>query len=222
MFEIKVNVNLTADERLLAAVLTIAKAVGSEKPIWVPKPKEVKDDTALLPPVDSHESGVIEKQEEPGSDTTEEYPLEMLFNLTEQELMEKPTGLLLEGIKWAGIDISQYPGKNTNAKLRKIILDRGNGPEDEVDSNYNTGNSEKTKEDASEKTQVETSDEAVPDRVEFRSYMVPRIQSKDPAVKKAAIDVIKNSGFASVDELYQKGSSADILRVKREILKIKY
>lgn len=211
MIEIKLNVHLTADSELLAAVMAVVKAAAVSNAVESTRRKAIiehapaieatKPETVQDPP---------EGEPEPSSDM---YTLPELFKLTEQELMELPTTLLLEGIKWAGIDISKYPGKNTNAKLRKIILEH---------DTYTGEAAEATEEAAEEETQEnETPNEAVPDRVEFRSYMVPRIQSKDPAIKKAAIDVIKNSGFASVDEMYSKGTPQEIIRVKNEILKIK-
>lgn len=211
MIEIKLNVHLTADSELLAAVMAVVKAAAVSNAVVSPQRKAIiehapaieatKPETVQDPP---------EGEPEP---STNLYTLPELFKATEQELMELPASLLLEGIKWAGIDISKFPGKNTNAKLRKIILDHDPYAGEDV--------KDPEEADVEEAQENEIPDEAVPDRVEFRSYMVPRIQSKDPAVKKAAIDVIKNSGFASVDEMYAKGTPADILRVKNEILKIK-
>lgn len=213
MFEIKVNVHLTADSELLAAVMAVVKAAAVSNAVESPQRKAIIEHA---PAIEATKPETVQDPPEGElnpPDALPGYTLPELFKLTEQELMELPTALLLEGIRWAGIDIGKYPGKNTNAKLRKIILEH---------DPYAGEAAEATEEAAEEETrEEETPNEAVPDRVEFRSYMVPRIQSKDPAIKKAAIDVIKNSGFASVDEMYSKGTPQDIIRVKNEILKIK-
>lgn len=213
MIEIKLNVHLTADSELLAAVMAVVRAAAVSNAVEPPQRKAIIEHASAIEATKPETAQDPPEGELDPTDALPGYTLPELFKLTEQELMELPTSLLLEGIKWAGIDISKYPGKNTNAKLRKIILEH---------DPYAGEAAEATEEAAEEETrEEETPNEAVPDRVEFRSYMVPRIQSKDPAIKKAAIDVIKNSGFASVDEMYSKGTPQEIIRVKNEILKIK-
>lgn len=52
----------------------------------------------------------------------EEYTVEAVIRMTENEMKDVPTPILVEALNSFGIDPSLRPGKNTNAKLRGLLL----------------------------------------------------------------------------------------------------
>lgn len=52
----------------------------------------------------------------------EEYTLEEVISMTEEEMKDVPTPLLIGALMSFGIDPTTRPGKNTNAKLRGLLL----------------------------------------------------------------------------------------------------
>lgn len=52
----------------------------------------------------------------------EEYTVESVISMTEEEMKSVPTTVLLEALGTFGIDPTTRPGKNTNAKLRGLLL----------------------------------------------------------------------------------------------------
>lgn len=59
----------------------------------------------------------IQVKEEP-----EEYTVEAVISMTEEEMKSVPTPILIEALETFGIDPTTRPGKNTNAKLRGLLL----------------------------------------------------------------------------------------------------
>lgn len=52
----------------------------------------------------------------------EEYTVEAVISMTENEMKNVPTPILIEALASFGIDPTTRPGKNTNAKLRGLLL----------------------------------------------------------------------------------------------------
>lgn len=52
----------------------------------------------------------------------EEYTVEAVISMTEDEMKNVPTPILIEALASFGIDPTTRPGKNTNAKLRGLLL----------------------------------------------------------------------------------------------------
>lgn len=52
----------------------------------------------------------------------EEYTVESVISMTEDEMKNVPTPILIEALETFGIDPTARPGKNTNAKLRGLLL----------------------------------------------------------------------------------------------------
>lgn len=53
---------------------------------------------------------------------TEEYTVEAVISMTEDEMKNVPTPILIEALETFGIDPTNRPGKNTNAKLRGLLI----------------------------------------------------------------------------------------------------
>lgn len=56
------------------------------------------------------------------SEESEEYTVESVIRMTEEEMKSVPTSVLVEALNSFGIDPTARPGKNTNAKLRGLLL----------------------------------------------------------------------------------------------------
>lgn len=52
----------------------------------------------------------------------EEYTVEAVISMSEDEMKNVPTPILIEALETFGIDPTTRPGKNTNAKLRGLLL----------------------------------------------------------------------------------------------------
>lgn len=52
----------------------------------------------------------------------EEYTVEAVISMTEDEMKNVPTPILIEALNSFGIDPTARPGKNTNAKLRGLLI----------------------------------------------------------------------------------------------------
>lgn len=52
----------------------------------------------------------------------EEYTVEAVVSMTEDEMKNVPTPILIEALETFGIDPTTRPGKNTNAKLRGLLI----------------------------------------------------------------------------------------------------
>lgn len=52
----------------------------------------------------------------------EEYTVEAVIGMTEDEMKDVPTPIIIEALETFGIDPTTRPGKNTNAKLRGLLL----------------------------------------------------------------------------------------------------
>lgn len=52
----------------------------------------------------------------------EEYTVEAVISMTEDEMKNVPTPILIEALDSFGIDPTTRPGKNTNAKLRGLLI----------------------------------------------------------------------------------------------------
>ena len=63
----------------------------------------------------------------------EEYTVEAVIRMTENETKDVPTPILVEALETFGIDPTTRPGKNTNAKLRGLLLSAIVGAENEAE-----------------------------------------------------------------------------------------
>ena len=52
----------------------------------------------------------------------EEYTVESVIRMTEEEMKSVPTPILIEALETFGVDPTTRPGKNTNAKLRGLLI----------------------------------------------------------------------------------------------------
>lgn len=57
-----------------------------------------------------------------GSEEPEEYTVDAVISMTEEEMKNVSTPILIEALNSFGIDPTARPGKNTNAKLRGLLL----------------------------------------------------------------------------------------------------
>lgn len=69
--------------------------------------------------------------EKPHEEKADEPTVEDVLKMTEEELKNVPTPLLVEALNSFGIDPTTRPGKNTNAKLRGLLLSALSNAENE-------------------------------------------------------------------------------------------
>ena len=205
MFEIKVNVQLSATPELIQAIMIIAGIAGKTTSMEVPR--GLGKSEPLLPSRDEENAPIVQKSEtveEPQQPDVvgagESLPsLSVDFTYTEAELAEYPTADLDAFLrKCFGIDHTKYPGKGTNAKLRRLVIDAiaehkdsaGAGPSDDE---------EVTDPAPAETAKVQSGDMPKITAELLRGLMVPRIQNKD--TKTDALNALKETGYGSITEL---------------------
>ena len=222
--EIKINLHISADASVTSALLAIAAAMAGKQPTAVTTTPEATSEVKepptrpAMPRLEEREPqeppGVTVAHESVATVVESEVRWQDVFGMTEKQLMALPTSKLLEALTEMGVDPNKTPGKNSNLKLRQLVLDY---------VSVQSGAEETPPIEEEEETtgQPEISDVEIPTREEFRMLMIPRVQSKDPRIKQAAIQAIKNTGFASIDEMYQRGTPEDILRAQAAVLNIK-
>jgi len=191
--EIKINLHVSADASITSALMAFAAAMAGQATTVAPM-------KAVMPPVNAPvpvEPPQPKQQEEPSTVQAEAEPQteitpDDVFGMNEAELSKCPSGLLYDAIRErTDINPDDLPGKNTNAKLRRILLDY-------VESS--TGE-EQAPEDYHNPEVSQGTTQAVPTREEFRAVMIPRIQAKDPSIKMAAIKAVKASGYDSIEKI---------------------
>lgn len=223
--EIKINLHVSADASVTAALMAFAAAMAGQMQATVPATTK-----AVIPQVTNPEPTPV-PQVEPTAEAPQVGPTatapqvgptaeapqveptaEEIFAMVEAELSKLPTGLLMDVIReHTDVNPDDLPGKNTNAKLRKIILDWQAQPQTVEPQTVEPQGVDPVLDD----------EPKVPTREEFRMLMVPRIQAKDASIKMAAIKAIKDTGFASIDDMYTNGTDEDKLRAMEAVLKIK-
>lgn len=205
MFEIKVNVQLSATPELIQAIMIIAGIAG--KPATADTPEALKESKPLETLRKVENAPIVQKSEtaeEPQQpdvvDAGEVLPeLSADITYTEAELAEYPTADLDAFLrKGFGIDHTKYPGKGTNAKLRRLVIDAiaehkdsaGAGPSDDEETTDPT---------PAGTAKVQSGDMPKITAELLRGLMVPRIQNKD--TKTDALNALKETGYGSITEL---------------------
>lgn len=75
----------------------------------------------------------------------EEYTVEAVIRMTENEMKDVPTPILVEALETFGIDPTTRPGKNTNAKLRGLLISAIAEADNEAVAAEETNNAEEIK-----------------------------------------------------------------------------
>lgn len=75
----------------------------------------------------------------------EEYTIEAVIGMTEDEMKNVPTPILIEALETFGIDPTTRPGKNTNAKLRGLLISAIAEADNEAVAAEETNNAEEIK-----------------------------------------------------------------------------
>lgn len=75
----------------------------------------------------------------------EEYTVEAVIRMTENEMKDVPTPILVEALETFGIDPTTRPGKNTNAKLRGLLISAIAEADNEAAAAEETNNAEEIK-----------------------------------------------------------------------------
>lgn len=98
------------------------------------------------------------------SEDPEEYTVESVIRMTEEEMKSVPTSVLVEALNSFGIDPTARPGKNTNAKLRGLLLSAITEAEKEDEAAEKAEEAEKVKDikpqEEPESPTIETPDES--------------------------------------------------------------
>lgn len=92
----------------------------------------------------------------------EEYTVESVISMTEEEMKSVPTSVLVEALNSFGIDPTARPGKNTNAKLRGLLLSAITEAEKEDEATEKAEETEKV-EDIKPQEEPESPEEDAPE-----------------------------------------------------------
>ena len=128
-FELTFDTTLPEDEsrmKEVCAVLAGFQVVTQEAAPAKPEPIVVPDEVVerMVEKVkEVTQTEVVEKEEAPTEGVDSPMPREEVQPLTEKEMMSMDTSALADILKQIGIDPNAKPGKNTNAKLRGLILE---------------------------------------------------------------------------------------------------
>lgn len=108
---------------------------------------------------------------------SEEYTVEAVISMTEEEMKSVPTPILIEALETFGIDPTTRPGKNTNAKLRGLLI---------------SAIAEAEKEDEASEKAEET--EKAEDIKPQEDPDVPTVEAQDEATveEEITIDMLRN------------------------------
>ena len=96
----------------------------------------------------------------------EEYTVETVISMTEEEMKNVPTPVLIEALNSFGIDPTARPGKNTNAKLRGLLLSAIADAEKEDEAAEKAEETEKV-EDIKPQEEPESPEEDAPEEEEI-------------------------------------------------------
>lgn len=75
----------------------------------------------------------------------EEYTIESVISMAEDEMKNVPTPILIKALETFGIDPTTRPGKNTNAKLRGLLLSAIAEADNESSAEEETNNADEIK-----------------------------------------------------------------------------
>ena len=113
----------------------------------------------------------------------EEYTVESVISMTEDEMKNVPTPILIEALETFGIDPTARPGKNTNAKLRGLLISAIAEAEKEDEAAEKAEEAEKVEDikpqEEPESPTIETPDEST-------------AAEEDPEEEEITIDMLRN------------------------------
>lgn len=228
-----VKVELTASPELIQTLLTLA-AVFSGKSA-AEAPAKISKENFDLAAYDQKVQTLMAKKEEPKTQEVAEEPVKeepqaeeqdngnFRVDYSEAELMEASFDFLMALLASHGVNPAKVEGKNTNKKLRTLVLEA----QEAINAAANAAPGPEAKEETetvAEPEQVEENTQnatpaQLPDAVMLRSLMAPRIQNK--ATKEATLALIKGTGYSAVSELCEKGSDTEILSFYEELKAIR-
>ena len=135
----------------------------------------------------------IEKpQEEKAEDGPKDYAelVQDALKMTEEEMKNVPTPILIEALETLGIDPTTRPGKNTNAKLRGLLLSAIAEAEKEEEAAEETEKAEaiKPQEEPEEKApEEEAPEEEAPEEEEITIEMLRNVARELIAANKRKV-----------------------------------
>lgn len=104
----------------------------------------------------------------------EEYTVEAVISMTEEEMKNVPTPILIEALETFGVDPTTRPGKNTNAKLRGLLLSAIAEAEKE-DEAAEKAEDTKPQEDIKPQEEPESPEENAPEEEEITIDMLRNV-----------------------------------------------
>lgn len=104
----------------------------------------------------------------------EEYTVEEVISMTEEEMKNVPTPILIEALETFGIDSTTRPGKNTNAKLRGLLLSAIAEAEKEDEASEKAEET-KPQEDIKPQEEPESPEENAPEEEEITIDMLRNV-----------------------------------------------
>lgn len=104
----------------------------------------------------------------------EEYTVEAVISMTEAEMKNVPTPILIEALETFGIDPTARPGKNTNAKLRGLLISAIAEAEKEDEASEKAEETEKA-EDIKPQEEPESPEESTPEEEEITIDMLRNV-----------------------------------------------
>lgn len=104
----------------------------------------------------------------------EEYTVESVISMTEEEMKNVPTPILIEALETFGIDPTTRPGKNTNAKLRGLLISAIAEAEKEDEAAEKAEETEKV-EDIKPQEEPESPEENTPEEEEITIDMLRNV-----------------------------------------------
>lgn len=116
----------------------------------------------------------------------EEYTVEAVIGMTEDEMKNVPTPILIEALETFGIDPTTRPGKNTNAKLRGLLISAIADAEKEDEASEKAEETEKA-EDIKPQEEPESPEEDAPEEEEISIDMLRNVARKLIAANKRKV-----------------------------------
>lgn len=113
----------------------------------------------------------------------EEYTVEAVISMTEEEMKNVSTPILIEALASFGIDPTTRPGKNTNAKLRGLLISAIADAEKEDEAVEKAEETEKV-EDIKPQEEPESPEENAPEEEEITIDMLRNVARKLIAANK--------------------------------------
>jgi hypothetical protein len=116
---------------------------------------------------------------------SEEYTVEAVISMTEDEMKNVPTPVLIEALETFGIDPTTRPGKNTNAKLRGLLISAIAEAEKEEEAAEETEKAEAIK--PQEEPEEKAPEEEAPEEEEITIEMLRNVARELIAANKRKV-----------------------------------